>query len=271
MMTTVSAVIYGDNNIVEMEDVTNPLIQQQGKAVAGVFSTYGSVERSLELLFTNPRNLVDRMTCEYELYTNQPISPVATAFLIAPNKVMTVGHAITSSQKCRDNTVFIFNFEWNSAEQAINPIDKSDAYGCKGILKFGYGEIDYEIIELDREVVGVTPLELDFESKVEKGEELYTIGHSLQLPKKYTTGFIRSTEGISENYYTAEIDTFRGNSGSPVFSAKTNKVIGILKDGEYDFDWDEANFCNFIKVCESGTCRGEAITRMDKLKDYVQL
>ena len=206
------------------------------------------------------------MTCEDELYTEQPISPVATAFLIAPNKVMTVGHAITSSTRCRDNTFFLFNFEWNSIQEQINPIQATDAYRCKSILQHSYSEIDYAIIELDRNVEDVTPLELDFETKIEEGTPIYTMGHSLQLPKKYTSGFIRSTQGLSENYYEAEIDTFRGNSGSPVFSALNHKIIGILKDGEYDFELDEEQFCNYYQVCPTGTCRGEAITRMDKIK-----
>ncbi len=263
--------IYGENNILEMQDVADPIIAKQGSSVAGVFTTFGSIDRMLELLYKNPRSLVDRMTCEDELFTNQPISPVATAFLIAPNKVMTVGHAVTSSRKCRENTVFIFNFEWNSKTESIETINREDVYRCGRILKFGYSEIDYSIIELERNVEGVEPLELDFSGHIEKGDEIYTIGHSLQLPKKFTTGFIRSRIGISENYYSAEIDTFRGNSGSPVFSSKTNKVIGILKDGEYDFEWDEENFCNYIKVCESGSCRGEAITRIDRLRDFIDL
>lgn len=209
------------------------------------------------------------MTCEDELYTDQPISPVATAFLIAPNKVMTVGHATTSNEKCRDNTFFLFNYEWNSYSKQVNPLESEDIYRCKLIIQHSYSEIDYAIIELDKEVEGVTPLELDFYTEIKEGTPIYTMGHSLQLPKKFTTGFIRSRSGISENYYTAEIDTFRGNSGSPVFSAENHKIVGILKDGEHDYEWNDIDFCNYFKVCPTGSCRGEAITRMDKIKDFL--
>ena len=36
-------------------------------------------------------------------------------------------------------------------------------------------------------------------------------------------------------YFTANLDTYRGNSGSPVFNAITHKVEGVLVRGEQDF------------------------------------
>ncbi len=259
------AVIYGENSVTEMDLIKDEKVRDLGKAVAGVFKYYKSPENTIDRLYDNPRNLTHKMTCEDEQFTQQPIEPVATAFLIAPDMVMTVGHALTSC----DKAFFVFNYEWDTTADQLKAISSEDIYGCKKIEKFSYSEIDFAIIRLEREVEGITPVELDFNSTLSPHDEIFTIGHPLQLPKKYASGFIRSSDGLNENYYTAEIDTFRGNSGSPVFSKTTNKVIGIVKDGEYDFTLDEEQFCNYFKKCPTGTCRGEAITRMDKLQNYL--
>jgi len=259
------AVIYGENSVTELDQIHDVKVQKVAKAVAGVFTYYRSIQNTIDLLYKNPRNLTDKMTCEDELFTNQPLEPVATAFLIAPDKVMTVGHALSSCSK----VFFVFNYEWDSLANKLKPITSQDVYGCDHIEQLSYSKIDFAIIQLDRRVEGIEPLELDFKTSIQEKDKIFTVGHPLQLPKKYADGLIRSTTGLNGNYYKAEIDTFRGNSGSPVFSKESFQVIGIVKDGEYDFTLDEDKFCNYFKRCPTGTCRGEDITRMDKIKSFL--
>ena len=57
----------------------------------------------------------------------------------------------------------------------------------------------------------------------------------------------------------ANLDTYGGNSGSPVFNAQNNKVEGILVRGETDFVSNGQ--CNVSLVCPSTGCRGEDVTR----------
>lgn len=261
------AVIYGENSLKEVSELTNGTLKNQAKAVAGVFRYYKSPENSLSRLGKG-RNLTHKTVCEEEEFSHQPIESVATAFLISPKVLLTVGHAVGSEQDCKEKTFFSFDYLWQGSE--VKELYLEDLYFCKRIIKSQYVGIDYALIELDREAQGITPLELDLDHQTFLGEEIYTIGHPLQLPKKYADGHMRSIPEENSNYYTAELDSFRGNSGSPIFSKTTQKVIGILKDGEMDFELDEEKWCYMFKKCpEDGiTCRGESITRLDKIPAF---
>lgn len=261
---TCEAVIYGESSLIEVGELQNEKVQNQAKAVAGVFKYFNSPENSLQR-FGHGRRLTHKTVCAEEEFSNQPIESVATAFLIDENHLLTVGHAVGSSSICKDSIFFAFNYLWDGTK--VSPLKGEDLFFCKAVVASQYNGIDYAIVELDRKVVGIEPLELDLEHISYAGEEIYTIGHPLQLPKKYADGTMRNHPEENSNYLTAELDSFRGNSGSPIFSKTTNKVIGILKDGEVDFELDENKFCYMFKKCpEDGhTCRGESITRLDKI------
>jgi hypothetical protein len=57
----------------------------------------------------------------------------------------------------------------------------------------------------------------------------------------------------------ANLDTYGGNSGSPVFNATNHQVEGILVRGENDFVTNGS--CYVSLVCPTTGCRGEDVTR----------
>lgn len=260
------AAIYGENSLLEVEKIQNHQIKTQAKSVAAVFRYYSDLERSAHQIGKS-RTLGHRMVCEDQDFYHQPIDAIATAFLIDDQHVMSVGHAVTSREDCRNGIFFAFNYQWSAEIHSITPLKRSDIYLCEDIIEFSYTGIDYSIIKLDRKVHDISPLKLDFDSEVLEREPIYMIGHPMQLPKKMSTGHILRTDKKNPNYYIAAIDSFRGSSGSPVFSKYSNKVIGILKGGEIDFVVDEDRFCHQFKTCpEDGEgCLGESITRLNKL------
>jgi hypothetical protein len=65
------------------------------------------------------------------------------------------------------------------------------------------------------------------------GDEIYCLGHPVGLPMKLTYGTLTRVEGKE---LRARIDTFSGNSGSPVFCAKKHCLIGMLSGGSMDFE-----------------------------------
>ena len=60
-------------------------------------------------------------------------------------------------------------------------------------------------------------------------------------------------------FRSLHLDTYGGNSGSPVFNAATHEVEGILVRGETDFTSNGT--CNVSLVCPTSGCRGEDVTR----------
>jgi Peptidase S46 len=60
-------------------------------------------------------------------------------------------------------------------------------------------------------------------------------------------------------FFVANLDTYGGNSGSPVVDQHTHVVEGILVNGEDDFV--QYDGCNVSVVCPDAGCQGEAVTR----------
>ena len=134
--------------------------------------------------------------------------------------------------------------------------------------------MDYAIIELDREVLGREPLAFRTFGKPNKGDELVVIGHPSGMPLKISdNAYISSfTNNI---FFTANLDTFTGNSGSPVFSkhlVKRNgklvpQVEGILVRGDRDYIYDPEKRCSYIHWCDKNKgCHGEDVTRITSFK-----
>src|SRR5690606_11935720 len=90
---------------------------------------------------------------------------------------------------------------------------------------------------------------------------LIMLGHPLGLPMKASDnatmtpldgnriGLFSSSYDLlrriftKQTYYNTNLDSFAGNSGSPVFNANTHVVEGILIGGGDDFEWDQVNQC----------------------------
>jgi len=48
---------------------------------------------------------------------------------------------------------------------------------------------------------------------------------------------------VRGHYFTANLDVYAGNSGSPVFNRSTGKVEGIVIQGAEDFVYNEKEQC----------------------------
>ena len=103
------------------------------------------------------------------------------------------------------------------------------------------------------------------------GEKLYLGGYPSGLPLKMAGGArVRNNRG--ENYFLANLDSFEGNSGGPVFNSKGDFVEGILVGGEEDYVWSDRRECFKPKRCFNLGCNGEEVTRItsvDILKDLI--
>jgi len=73
-----------------------------------------------------------------------------------------------------------------------------------------------------------------------------------------------SMEGF--NFYTT-LDTFKGNSGSPVFSRTSHKVIGVLVEGGVDLK-SNGN-CMVSNLCADRSCKGERIINLAYVKNEI--
>lgn len=73
--------------------------------------------------------------------------------------------------------------------------------------------------------------------KLRKGSfPIYTLGHPFGLPLKFTNdGFYLGM--TNTEIHRNDLDLFPGNSGSPVFDAKTNYLVGIATQTQVENQW----------------------------------
>lgn len=127
-------------------------------------------------------------------------------------------------------------------------------YGVNEFISVGVpsgGKGDYGILKLDRSVVGYKPYS-KINQNIQKGDALTLIGHPVGLPKKTDKGGEVTLAGPL--IIRGTVDSFGGNSGSPVFDAN-GLLVGILVGGSQDFDnnkgCDVSNICPGGEDCES--------------------
>jgi hypothetical protein len=117
---------------------------------------------------------------------------------------------------------------------------------------------DWALIRLTRAVVGRSPVAFRTAGKIAAAQKLFVIGHPCGLPQKYAPG-ASVRDNTPSAFFVANLDTYGGNSGSPVFNATNNQVEGILVRGENDFV--KSGSCFVSLVCPTSGCRGEDVTR----------
>ncbi|MCS6947504.1 MAG: serine protease [Steroidobacteraceae bacterium] len=104
---------------------------------------------------------------------------------------------------------------------------------------------DWVILELERSVE-----HLQFEvsppviARPQLGRAVYTLGYPCGLPLKLASNATILHQGGVE--FRTDLDTFSGNSGSPVFDAETHALVGIVVQGqknEGDFEASPSRRC----------------------------
>lgn len=208
--------------------------------------------------------------CADERFSQQPTVAECTGFLVSPKHIVTAGHCI-SNQTCK-NGMYYWLFDYHMPEHG--PFDprrsKHDYASCKRVVKRVYERgtgLDYALIELKKEVKGRAPLKFRKEGEVSLGEELVVIGHPSGLPTKIADG--AQVRDINPYFFKANLDTFGGNSGSPVINVRTGEVEGILVRGATDYVEDRSSGCHRVNryadevAAESATL----ITNVKELQD----
>ena len=99
-------------------------------------------------------------------------------------------------------------------------------------------------------------------------QKLFVIGHPGGITSVISDGAqVRSNQNL--HFFQANLDTFEGNSGSPVFSEDTGVLEGILVRGENDWQYDRQAKCYRPRKCSNDQCRGEDVTRITSLSELL--
>lgn len=267
-------------------------MQKLGEAVGLMFSPIYKTVNSKGLIDLDFRSLGESLElCPGQRFANQASAEInCTGFLVAPDLLVTAGHCMINTGSA-DNalTPFCSNFEWYFGfdQNKTQDLSPEDFYSCETVISVrhettmrsrgvieSFGE-DYALIKLDRPVKNRTPLKLA-QGDVRRGEPLTMIGHPSGIPKTLSAiGKVESNE--QELFFEASLDSFGGNSGSPVFN-RQQEVVGVLVRGPEDYSWDNRLNCRRAIKC-SFTGRGcespvdiflPQVNRLDQIRDLLK-
>ena len=209
--------------------------------------------------------------CKDEPFYDQESGAFCSGSLVAPDIIMTAGHCITSEEDCK-NAKFVFGFAVTEKDRLPRTVPVSEVYGCAKLL--GRDQVirgaDWALIKLDRRVENHAPLPISRTGEIKNGTKLFVIGHPSGLPTKIAGGAsVRNANLV--DYFVANLDTYRGNSGSAVFNAVSGKIEGILVEGEQDFEVRPDELCIQSKRCPEDGCRGEDVTKISVVAGMIPM
>ena len=207
--------------------------------------------------------------CASERFIDQPNPGMCSGFLIGPDLLITAGHCVELENFCKDYK-WVFDFKVDEATQTAGlDIKNENIYSCKRVINSALDMnlgMDFGLIQLDRDVSGREPVEIRSDNRVSDMQELVVIGGPSGLPIKIAGG-ANVRKSVHPFYFSANLDTFQGNSGSAVFNAQTGEVEGILVRGEDDFEMNRSLMCVQAKKCTTDGCRGEDVTRLTSIPE----
>ena len=201
----------------------------------------------------------DYELCQQEPFWAQPLGCFCSGVLVAPDVIATAGHCVTSAARLAQMR-FVFGFRMTTASKARTQFANDDVY--RGIKVIGRqltaDGVDWALVQLDRPVTGRTPVAFRASGKISGSASLFVIGHPCGLPQKFADG-AEVKQNANASYFSATLDTYGGNSGSPVFNTATRTLEGLLVRGATDFV--RVGNCHVSKVFPTTGVAGEDVTR----------
>ena len=264
-------VIYGEDDRCEIIQVTDDKILNNSNSVAAIFKVNDLIPNDDGTVSLPNKSFaqefieVGNPLCPEEPFQSQPAGAICTAFLVKDDIVATAAHCLNESNL--HTRRFVFGYKMITPEKANTTIPVSDVYLGEEILgwELDHSSADWALVKLDRKVENRQPLVFRKAGKIPSTTSLYIIGHPVGLPQKYA-GNAEVRNNDHDDYFIANLDSFGGNSGSPVFNGTTHEVEGILVRGEADFS--PKGSCVVSFVCPVQGCRGEDCTRITLINGY---
>lgn len=253
-------VIYGTDNRRDVYQVKQARVLRAADAVVALVKA-SDLRRQADGTYKlrTTRFSDEYHLCGSEPFVSQPLGCFCSGYLVAPDVVATAGHCVKSAAEL-PGVRFVFGFRMLNGTTARTIFPAADVYS--GVALLGRQQMeagpDWALVRLDRLVGNRQPVAIRTGGKVPDRQSMFVIGHPCGLPAKFADG-ARVRDNTPAGFFAANLDTYGGNSGSPVFNRRTYQVEGTLVRGEADFVSRDG--CNVSLVCPSTGCRGEDVTR----------
>lgn len=260
-------VIYGTDDRQDVYQVADRRLRRDAASVVALVSPSSLVDNGDGTSTLTGQTLgVRRNLCASEPFRDQPSIAFCSGFLVDPSIVVTAAHCVDVGTLA--DVRFVFGYEMSNATTAVTRIPNGEIYRGRRILGRAIGNqgTDWCVVQLDRPVLNHPYVQVRRTGKIPDGAGVHVIGHPSGLPKKIA-GNATVRDNTPPRYFVANLDTYGGNSGSPVFHSGTHVAEGILVRGETDYV--TVGSCVRSNVCPANGCRGEDVTRATEFDELV--
>ena len=270
-LKNMSKVVYGTDDRIDVYAETSSNRKKWAASTCAIVYAVDLVAESGDTfsLTTDAYAIYGKPACADEPFGDQPTAPFCTAFMVGEDLIATAGHCLYESDLPAIR--FLFGFEMTNAATPALTFQSNQVYtGIEVVHHGGTGDFDHAIVRVDRPITApnAVPLPIRRTGTIEIGDPVGVIGHPYGLPKKIAFGPTTAVrDNTSEGYFTANLDTYGGNSGSPVFNDATGVVEGILVRGAQDFVLESTCFRSNILADDAGA--GEEVTKSTVFSMYV--
>lgn len=262
--------VYGVDDRLDIYEISDPTILALAESIVSLVDISVILDQGdgNSEISTTPFAIAQSL-CSTERFGNQPTAAFCSGFLVAPDIIATAGHCIDNNNLAR--TRFVFGFRMLNADEAQVKIPNDDIFQGIGIIDRKLDRSsgsDYALVRLDRPVINRPILDIRRTGIIDDSTDVFVMGHPSGLPLKFADGAqVRVGRNSNPAFFTANLDTYGGNSGSPVFSESEKIVEGILVRGDTDFV--RVGNCFISNVCPTTGCQGEDITRTTEFASNV--
>ena len=260
-------VVYGPDDRVDIHQVKDEKVLKDADSVVALYPADKIVDNGDGTSSLKTEKFGDAYRlCEDEPFREQPTGAFCSGFLVGPDLIATAGHCVDNGVA---NTKFVFGYQTDEKGVPTTIVQNSEVYSAKEVIGEDVGSdgADWALVRLDRPVENHNIVTVRDSGKIDDGQAVHVIGHPAGIPKKYAPG-----ANVRDNnrgaYFVANLDTYGGNSGSPVFNSETHEVEGILVRGATDFKWEGS--CRVSNECPDTGCRGEDVTRASVFSDLLK-
>ncbi|GAB4034486.1 MAG: hypothetical protein Fur0012_14640 [Elusimicrobiota bacterium] len=224
--------IYGNDDRTEFYQA-DEITKKLASSTAALFRSKDISDLGNGFSQIRPVTLKERFNlAEEETYADQPAVSFCSAALVGKDLILTSAHCL--EQVPCEKIKIAFDYRNEQAGQYPQVLKTENIYSCKIVVssKYDPNGADYAILKTDRQV-NRTPLPVNRQDDIKKGEKVFVIGYPSGLPVKIANN--AGVRDVKKDFFVTDLDTFKGNSGSPVFSEKTMKIEGVLSRGGTDY------------------------------------
>lgn len=263
--------VWGTDERRDFYDIPDENVKRNAAGVAAICTEDGLTGAGHGKTTLNTANYKKAFNLsDIEPFKHQPVATgsLTTGFLVNEDTIATAAHCVNKRDVM--DYRFVFGYKMLGPFTPVTQAPDSDIYKGKRIIRRifdpnGSGA-DWALVKLDRKVSGRAPLTLSG-TGVSRDQAVYVLGHPCGLPLKYAPG--ARIRDIKKAYFSARLDIYCGNSGSPVFNADSHEVVGIVVRGDNkDFRWTGRGWASVIYPVLGDTSRGAECTKTLEFINY---